>query len=171
MLLHKSPFTKCQSQLGADYLNNLRIWSRPVIKHHCNVLFAVVFTDPVVFPWLSEDVALTDFFHPFFSVCVCICGHVCVLSVQVSRCTFTHSYTHAYCQNWHSLFVALPTMTTSSNVKNFLFFFWFCFVLYMYILFFFLVSTRWWNTGVLCVLPQIGTSHTAVRCSVERKET
>lgn len=75
-----------------------------------------------MFPWLSEDVALTDFFHPLFSVCVCICGHVCVLYVQVSRCTFTHSYTHAYCQNWHSLFVALPTMTTSSNVKNFFYF-------------------------------------------------
>lgn len=64
------------------------------------------------------------------SVCVCVCGHVCVLSVQVLKCTFTHSYTHAYCQNWLGLFVTLPTMTTSSNVKNF---FGFCFVLYMYI--------------------------------------
>lgn len=83
---------------------------------------------------LSEDVALPDFFHSLFSVCVCvcICGHVCVLSVQVSKCTFTHLYTHAYCQNWLGLFVTLPTMTTSSNVKNF-FVFWFCFVLYMYI--------------------------------------
>lgn len=108
-----------------------------MIKHHYNVLFAVVFTDPVVFPWLSEDVALTDFFHPFFSVCVCICGHVCVLSVQVSRCTFTHSYTHAYCQNWHSLFVALPTMTTSSNVKNFFFCLFVCFALFYTCTFYF----------------------------------
>lgn len=86
----------------------------------------------MVFSRPSEDVALPDFFHSLFSVCVCICGHVCVLSVQVLRCTFTHFYTHAYCQNWLGLFVTLPTMTTSSNVKNFLFF-GFCLVLYMYI--------------------------------------
>lgn len=73
-------------------------------------------------------------FLPPIILSVCICGHVCVLSVQFSRCTFTHSYTHAYCQNWHSLFVALPTMTTSSNVKNFLSFalFYTCKVLFSY---------------------------------------
>lgn len=114
---------------------------------------------------------LNRFLPPIIlSVCVYICGHVCVLSVQVSRCTFTHSYTHAYCQNWHSLFVALPTMTTSSNVKNFFFFVLLCFI---HVRFFF---SSWFpqddgTPRVLFVLPQIGTSHTAERCSCERKET
>lgn len=63
-------------------------------------------------------------FLPPIILSVCICGHVFVLSIQVSTCTFTHSHTqHAYCQNGLGLFVALPTMTTNSNVKNFFFFF------------------------------------------------
>lgn len=99
----------------------VHIW---VLKLSFIFCLFVCFSGLMVFSRPSEDVALPDFFHSLFSVCVCICGHVCVLSVQVLRCTFTHFYTHAYCQNWLGLFVTLPTMTTSSNVKNF-FVFWF----------------------------------------------
>lgn len=32
-----------------------------------------------MFPWLSEDVALTDFFHPLFSVCVYMWTCLCIV--------------------------------------------------------------------------------------------
>lgn len=122
---------------------------------------------------------LNRFLPPIIlKVCVCVrkracvrkCGHVYVLSVQVSKCTFTLSYTHT---------CILPKLTQSVcrtpnhdyKLKCEELFFFFCFgcyfVLYMYILspFFSWFFTRWRNTRELYVLPQIGTSHTAKRYS------
>lgn len=126
---------------------------------------------------------LNRFLPPIIlKVCVCVRKRACINVDMSTYCPFkfqnahshSHTHTHAYCQNWHSLFVALPTMTTSSNVKNFFFsfVFWCCFVLYMYILspFFSWFFTRWRNTGELYVLPQIGTSHTAKRYSCGGKK-
>lgn len=129
---------------------------------------------------------LNRFLPPIIlNVCVCVRKRACVNVDMSMYCPFkfqnahshSHTHTHAYCQNWHSLFVALPTMTTSSNVKNFFFFSFFPFVFGValfytctFYLLFFLVFTRWWNTTELYVLPQIGTSHTAKRYSCGEKK-
>lgn len=128
----------------------------------------------------QEDVALTDFFHPLFSKCACVCasvrkcGHVYVLSVQVSKCTFTLSYTHT---------CILPKLTQSvCRTPNhdyklkceelfvcffLLFLVLLCFIHVHFISFFFFLGFSQ-DDGTpenFYVLPQIGTSHTAKRYS------
>lgn len=67
---------------------------------------------------------------------------LCIVRSSFKMHIHTLVHTHAYCQNWHSLFFALPTMTTSSNVKNFFFFFRFA-LFYTCTFLFFLDSTTW----------------------------
>lgn len=63
----------------------------------------------VVFPWLSEDVALTDFFHPLFSVCVCIYVDMSVYCPFKFQDAHSHTHTHMH---------TAKTDTASSRTPN-----------------------------------------------------
>lgn len=102
-----------------------------------NLCGPFLFTDLVVFPWLSEDVALTNFFHPLFSVCVymwtCLCivrssfkmhihtlVHTCILPKLTQPVCRTPN--HDYKLKCEELFFSFALFYT---FKIFFFLFWF----------------------------------------------
>lgn len=111
--------------------------------------------------------------------CVRKCGHVYVLSVQVSKMhihTLIHTHMHTAKTDTVCLSHSQPWLQ-AQMWRTFFFFSFFPFVFGValfytctFYLLFFLVFTRWWNTTELYVLPQIGTSHTAKRYSCGGKK-
>lgn len=107
-----------------------------------------------MFPWLSEDVALTIFFHPLFSVCVFMWTCLCIVrsSFKMHIHTLVHTcilpkLTQPVCRT--------PNHDYKLKCEELFFFFSFA-LFYTFTIFVqFLVSTRRWNAGVLYVLPQI----------------
>lgn len=108
----------------------------------CNTRFGGV-------PWLSEDVALTDFFHPLFSVCVCIYVDMSVYGPFKFQDAHSHTRTHMHTAKTDTACLSHSQPWLQAQMWRTFFSFALFYTCKIFFFFSFLVSTRWWKTGVL----------------------